>query len=310
MSFQKNKILIIGGPTASGKTEISFKIAKEVNGEIISCDSRQFYKEINIGTDKPPLWMRNEIPHYFVDFLSLKDEFDVFQYKNLVFQKVREIISRNKVPIIVGGSGFYIRTLLRGLFYLPPEFKEKQREIRERLEKETTEDLYEKLKNIDPEIAKKINKNDKYRIKRAIEIYEITGRNMSYWQKQKTDGSLKEIGKIFYFILFRDREEIYKRIKERIEKMFEKGWIDEVIDLKNKSYEKYLRTKAPIGYREILDFLEGKYNFEELKEIIFKRTKDYARKQIIWFKREEGEFINFKDENEVVNKILESFKND
>ncbi len=126
------KIVIIGGPTASGKTEIAFKLAREINGEIISADSRQFYKEINIGTDKPPIWMRNQIPHYFIDFLSLKNQFDVYEYKNLVYEKVKEIISKGKIPIIVGGSGFYIRVLIKGLFPLPSELKEKQKEIRKK----------------------------------------------------------------------------------------------------------------------------------------------------------------------------------
>ncbi|MCM8818390.1 MAG: tRNA (adenosine(37)-N6)-dimethylallyltransferase MiaA [Candidatus Omnitrophica bacterium] len=304
------KILIIGGPTASGKTEISFKIAEEINGEIISCDSRQFYKEINIGTDKPPLWMREKIQHHFIDFLSLKDEFDVYQYQNLVIKKVEEIILKEKIPIIVGGSGFYIRILLKGLFSLPNELKKQQKKIREKLEKEKTENLYERLKIIDPEIAKKIHKNDRYRIKRAIEIYELTGQNMSYWQNKKSQITLKNIGEVLYFILFRDRNQIYERIKQRVDKMFENGWIEEVKKLKEGSFEQYLKFKAPIGYKEILEFLEQKYNFEQLRNLIIKKTKEYARKQIIWFRKEEGIFINFSNEKEAIEKILKGFEND
>ncbi|MCX7917433.1 MAG: tRNA (adenosine(37)-N6)-dimethylallyltransferase MiaA [bacterium] len=310
MEHPKNKILIIGGPTASGKTEISFEIAKKINGEIISCDSRQFYKEINIGTDKPPEWMRKEIPHYFIDFLSLKDEFDVFEYNNLVIKKVNEIILNNKVPIIVGGSGFYVRTLLKGIFYLPLELKEKQKEIREKLEKEKTEDLYEKLKKIDPEIIEKIHPNDRYRIKRAIEVYEVTGKNMTYWRNQKYCKTLNEIGKVLYFILMRERNQIYERIEKRIERMFNNNWIEEVKNLKEYGYEKFLREKGPIGYKEILDFLNGKNDFEEIKKIIIKKTKEYVRKQIIWFRKEEGYFINFLDNEEAIEKILKIYKND
>jgi len=297
------KILIIGGPTASSKTEISFKIAKEINGEIISCDSRQFYKEINIGTDKPPLWMRSEIPHYFIDFLSLKDQFDVYEYKNIVYKKVNEIISKNKIPIIVGGSGFYIRVLIKGLFPLPFELKEKQKEIRKKLENEKTEKLYERLKEIDPIISKKIHPNDRYRIKRVIEIYEITGKNMSFWQSQKPEFTLKNFGDIFYFILFRDRKQIYDRIEKRINKMFENGWIDEVKRLREEGFEEDLKIKAPIGYKEIIEFLNRKYDFEETKKIIINKTKEYARKQIIWFKKEKGIFINFSNEEEAIEKI-------
>ncbi|MFN4226937.1 MAG: tRNA (adenosine(37)-N6)-dimethylallyltransferase MiaA [Candidatus Ratteibacteria bacterium] len=304
-----HKILIIGGPTASGKTQISFNIAEKVNGEIISCDSRQFYKEINIGTDKPSLLMREKIPHYFIDFLSLKEDFDVYQYSSMVFEKVKEIISKEKVPMIVGGSGFYIRVLLNGIFSLSPELKSRQKEIRERLEKIPTDDLYQRLKEIDPIIAQKIHPNDRYRIKRAIEIYELTGKNMTYWRSQKSEKTLKDLGKILYFILMRDRKEIYQRIEERIKKMFENGWIEEVKKLKEESFEKYLNIKAPIGYNEILEFLDNKIGFEELKKIIIKRTKEYARKQFIWFKKEKGIFINFSNEQEAVEKILKIYKN-
>ncbi len=305
-----NKILVIGGPTACGKTQISFEIAKKINGEIISCDSRQFYKEINIGTDKPSLSMREKIPHHFIDFLSLKEEFDVYQFSNMVFEKVKEIISKGKIPIIVGGSGFYIRVLLNGLFSLSPELKIKQKEIREKLEKETSENLYQKLKEIDPVCAEKIHPNDRYRIKRAIEIYELTGKNMTYWRAQKPEKTLKEIGNVIYFILMRDKKEIYQRIEKRIEKMFENGWIEEVRKLKQESFEKYLNIKAPIGYNEILEFLNNEFDFEKLKKIIIKNTKEYARKQFIWFKKEKGIFINFTDEKEAIEKILKIYKND
>jgi tRNA dimethylallyltransferase len=303
------KILIIGGPTASGKTEISFRIAKEINGEIISSDSRQFYKEINIGTDKPPIWMRNQIPHHFIDFLSLKEQFDVYEYKNLVYEKIKEIMLRGKTPIIVGGSGFYIRVLIKGLFPLPSELKEKQKEIRKKIENEKTEKLYEKLKEIDPIISEKIHPNDRYRIIRAIEIYQLTGKNMSFWQNQKPEKTLNDFGKIFYFILMRERNQVYERIEKRIEKMFESGWIDEVKKLREVSFEEDLKFKAPIGYKEIIDYLNGKYSLEETKRIIVKKTKEYARKQIIWFKKEEGIFINFSDDEEALEKIFSILKN-
>lgn len=308
--MNKVKILLIGGPTAVGKSEISIRLAKILNGEIISCDSRQFYIELNIGTDKPSLETRKEIPHHLIDFISLKDEIDVCEYKNIVLEKIKEIIQNGKTPIIVGGSGFYLRTLIKGLFDLPPDLKNKQKEIRKRLENIETEVLYKKLEEIDPKIIKKIHKNDRYRIIRAIEIYELTGKNMSYWQKQNVGPTLRDIGDVYYFILLREKNEIYERIKKRVEKMLENGWINEVIMLKNKNFESYLRKKAPIGYNEILDYLDGRYTFEQLKDTIIKKTKEYARKQIIWFKKEEGIIIKFSNEEECVKKILEYLKND
>jgi tRNA dimethylallyltransferase len=193
--------------------------------------------------------------------------------------------------------------LIKGLFPLSYELKEKQKEIRGKLKIEKTEELYERLKEIDPSVSKKIHPNDRYRIIRAIEIYQITGKNMSFWQNQKPEKTLNDFGKIFYFILMRERNQIYERIEKRIEKMFENGWIDEVKKLREESFENDLKFKAPIGYKEIIDYLDGKYNLEETKKMIVKKTKEYARKQIIWFKKEEGIFINFSTDDEVIKKI-------
>ncbi len=301
----KNKIIIIGGPTATGKTEIGFLIAKRVKGEIISADSRLFYKEITIGTDKPPEWMRKQIPHYFIDIISIKEEFNVYQFSKEAFLTTEEILKKNKIPIIVGGSGLYLRSLTRGLFSIPDELREKQKEVRNELEREKTNVLYEKLKKIDPEILKKIHPSDRRRIRRALEVFYLTGKKMSQLQKEKGEYSIEKLGNIYYFILIRDRGEIYRRVEERIEKMLKYGWEEEVRKLLEKGYKKYLMEKGPIGYKEIIEYIEGKISYNEMVRLIKKKTKDLVRRQITWFKKEDGLWINVENEGKTVEKIME-----
>ncbi len=306
--MQSKKIIIIGGPTACGKSTIAFQIAKKINGEIISADSRQFYKEINIGTDKLPLWMREEIPHHMVDILSLREDFNIYNFSKKVFKIIKEIFQREKIPLIVGGSGLYLRSLIDGIFDIPEELKEKQKEIRELLEKRKTEQLYTELKKVDPEAAKKIHQNDRRRIRRALEVYYLIGKPISLLQKNKPRETLKDYGELFYFILSRPRDILYRKISERVEKMFKEGWIEEVKKLKEKGYEQLLREKGPIGYSEILDFLEGKLDIESTKRLIIKKTKNFARRQLTWFRKEKGIWIEVRNERETVEKIINILK--
>lgn len=302
--IERNKIIIIGGPTATGKTEVAFLLAEKIDGEIISADSRLFYKEITIGTDKPPEWMREKIPHHFIDIISLKENFDVYSFSQNAFSKTKDIFLKGKIPIIVGGSGLYLRSLTKGLFSIPENLREKQKEIRDKLEKEKTHILYEKLKVIDPEISEKIHSGDRRRIRRALEVYYLTGKKMSQWQKEKGE-SIEKLGIVYYFILIREREEIYKRVEKRIEKMLKYGWIEEVKRLLERGFKKYLIEKGPIGYREIIEYLEGKISYEEMVRLIKKKTKSLVRRQITWFKKEDGLWINVENEEETVNRIIE-----
>lgn len=306
---ENKKIIVIGGPTACGKSLIAFLIAKEINGEIISADSRLFYREINIGTDKPPLWMRQEIPHHMIDILSIKEDFNIYNFSKMVFNLTEEILKKGKIPLIVGGSGLYLRSLINGIFEISEKSKEKQKEIREFLERKDTEQLYEELKKIDPEAAGRIHPNDRRRIRRAVEVYYLTGRPISLMQKDKPEKTLRDFGEIFYFILSRPREILYRRITERIERMLKEGWIEEVKRLKENGYEKLLREKAPIGYSEILDFLDGKIDKDRMKNLIIKKTKGLARRQLTWFRKENGIWIEVKDEEETAKKIIDILKN-
>lgn len=284
------KVLVIGGPTGIGKSAVAYEVAKKINGEIISADSRQFYREINIGTDKVPMGMRNEVPHHLIDFLSLKDDFDVYGFAKLAHEKIDEIRSRGRIPVLVGGSGLYLRSLVTGIFTVPEGNRERQQEIRRQLEERTTEALYRELLRVDPALEPRIHENDRKRIRRALEVFYQTGKKMSFWQKQKPDTVLNE-NERQYFILYRNREEMYERIEQRVDKMFEDGWVEEVEQLKKKSYSAHLREKAPIGYVEIMDYLDGMCGKDELKSLIKQKTRNFARKQLTWFLRENGTWL-------------------
>lgn len=302
------RLITIGGPTGIGKSFVAYNVALKIGGEIISADSMQFYREINIGTDKVPLWMREKVPHHFIDFLSLSDDFDVYQFIKLATEKIDEISKRGRIPIVVGGSGLYLRALLKGVFHLPEGLKEKQIEIRDSLEREQTETLYQQLQKVDPLLAKVLHPNDRKRIRRAVEVYLLTGKPISLWQKERSSPITEDMD-IYYYILTRKRDEMYNRIGQRVEKMFENGWVEEVKDLKAKGYAEYLKVKAPIGYKEILEYLEGRYNMDELKEVIKKKTRNLARRQLTWFRKEGGMWIEIEGEGEkCVEEIIKTFK--
>lgn len=303
----ERKILIMGGPTGIGKSAVAYSVAKKIRGEIISADSRQFYREINIGTDKVPLSMRRDIPHHLVDFLSIKDGFDVYRFIKIVREKIQAIQGRDRVVIIVGGSGLYLRSLMKGIFSIPDENREKQHEVRRVLEEKTTEVLYGELSKVDPVLKNAVHPNDRKRIRRALEMYYLTGKPMSYWQKQEPENALGESEKL-YFILARDRKEMYERIERRVDKMFEDGWVDEVVKLKECGYAAYLREKAPIGYVEILNYLDGRCTIEELKSSIKQKTRNFAKKQITWFRKENGIWLQLSDDGkESAEKIIREF---
>ncbi len=301
----RNCIVVIGGPTGTGKTDVAFALAKKAGGEIISADSRQFYRELDIGTDKVPLTMRREIPHHLIDFLSLTETFNIYDFAERSFRLVKEIQGRGALPVIVGGSGLYLRALLKGIFHLPDTAKARQPSVRSDLEQQTTGDLYQELRAVDPVTAEHLHPNDRRRIRRALEVFHLTGVPMHAMQQQKNPFSLHEAGAVRYFILTRPREILYRRVEERIERMFALGWVEEVIRLKAAGLETALRAKAPIGYHEILDHLAGEYDLAAAKELIKKNTRNFAKRQLTWFRREPGEWLEILEGNEIpITRVL------
>lgn len=231
---QKEKVIVICGPTASGKTALSIELAKKINGEIVSADSMQIYKDMNIGTAKPTKEEMQGIKHYLIDFVSPDERYSVADYKKDAKKAIREIIKKGKTPIVVGGTGLYVDSLIYEIEYPEIEFDEKYREkLEKRVDEEGLDKLYEEAKKIDEKAIEKISKNDKKRILRILEIYHATGKNKT---EQEIESRKKEVEFDYHvFAINWDREKLYQRIEKRVDIMIKQGLIDEVKNI----YQKY-----------------------------------------------------------------------
>ena len=281
--MKKEKVIVICGPTASGKTALSIELAKQINGEIISCDSMQIYKEMDIGTAKPTKEEMGEIQHYLLDFVSPDERYSVADYKKDAKEKIKEILKKGKVPIIVGGTGLYIDSLIYEIEYANIEFDEKYRdELEKEVEEKGLENLYEKAKKVDPEAIEKISKNDKKRILRILEIYHATGKNKT---EQEKESRKKEVEYDYYvYALNWDRQVLYERINKRVDIMIEQGLIEEVKKIYTK-YDKFPTAMQGLGYKEVVEYLEEKCTKEEMIDKIKQETRRYAKRQLTWFRK-------------------------
>lgn len=277
----KSRVIAIVGSTASGKTDLSLRIAEKIKGEIISADSRQIYRGLDIGTAKPSKEVRAKIPHHFIDILDPDEDYSAGEYGQEARKKINELLSNGRVPIIVGGSGLYIKALVDGLFEGPA----KNKEIREQLEDEAKrygkEMLYEKLKKIDPISASRMDFTKLRRIIRALEVYYITGKPIS--ELHSSQQTRPEFDVVQYGIEW-DRNILYERINKRVDAMFEKGLVDEVKTLKENGYSPALNSLNTVGYKEVFDMLEGKLNEKDARELIKRNTRRYAKRQLTWFR--------------------------
>lgn len=301
-----DNVIVILGPTASGKTKISIELAAQINGEIISADSMQVYKYMDIGTAKPDEDERRGIKHYLIDEITPDEEFSVAKYKELASGYIMKIISEGKIPVVAGGTGLYISSLIENI-----EFSETicDWELRESLQKEAREKgneyLHNKLKKIDPVAAEKIHMNNVKRVIRAIEVYTHTKKPISLHQEE----SKKNPPEYNYIVfgLTMDREKLYDRINKRVDLMLEKGLVGEVENLIKLGYDKSAIAMQAIGYKEILAYLAGEISYEEAVYIIKRDTRHYAKRQMTWFKRMDNViWINvdeFDNEREIIKNI-------
>ena len=279
----KPKVIVICGPTASGKTALSIELAKKINGEIVSCDSMQIYKDMDIGTAKPTIEEMQGIKHYMLDFVSPDERYSVADYKKQAKQAIREIIEKGKVPIVVGGTGLYVDSLIYELEYQDIEFDEKYRkQLEERSKKEGLEVLYNEAKKIDPEAITKISPNDKKRILRILEIYNATGKNKTEQEKESRKNEVEFDYKVY--AISWDREKLYDRINQRVDIMIDQGLIEEVQKIYSK-YNKFPTAMQGLGYKEVLEYLEGKCNKQEMIDKIKQETRRYAKRQLTWFRK-------------------------
>jgi len=268
--------ILIFGPTASGKTDLSIDLALKVSGEIISADSMQVYRFMDIGTAKPSKEQMTTVPHYLIDIVAPDEDWNVSSFIDNTERLIPDIKKKGKIPVIVGGTGLYLNALING-FSFP--IAEKDEALRNKLSSKSAEELYAQLCRIDPGSAKKINANDKKRMIRAIEVFESTGTPISKMQKSKKDNRLR------LFCINIEREALYKRINDRVDGMIKKGLVDEVRSLLNKGYSKELNSMQALGYKETVQFLEGKISLDEAVELIKRKTRNFAKRQLSWFRR-------------------------
>ncbi|SNR58791.1 tRNA (adenosine(37)-N6)-dimethylallyltransferase MiaA [Desulfurobacterium atlanticum] len=293
-------VVILTGPTATGKTDFSIKLAKEIDAEIISADSMQVYKELDIGTDKISYEGMKGIPHHLIDIVPPDRPFSVADFVREADKAIKEIRERGKIPLVVGGTGFYIRSLIYGLPELPP----KDENLRKELEKIPSEKLYDELKRVDPLYASRISPEDRKRIIRAIEVYKLTGKPLSSFKEPDTP-RYRFVG----YFLYRNRDELYKRIENRVDSQIKRGLVEEAKKLL--SYGREITAFQALGYKEMLPYIEGEVSLEEVVRVLKRRTKQFAKRQFTWFRKEKGfKWLNMSQipEEDIINMIKEDIK--
>ena len=296
-------LIVLTGPTAVGKTSLSIALAKAVDGEIISADSMQVYKYMNIGTAKITEEEKCGIPHFLIDELEPDEEFNVTIFKNKVMGYIEDIKSRGKVPIIVGGTCFYIQSVIYDINFNEygddSNVRKKYEAMAETLGKS---ELHKKLALVDREYADSVSYNNVKKVVRALTFFEMTGEKLSEHNKRERERSSPF--DFAYFVLTMDRKKLYERIDKRVDLMFDMGLVKEVKALMAKGYDKSLVSMQGIGYKEVIDYLSGKTSLEECIDIIKRDTRHFAKRQLTWFKREKVVTYIDKDEFDAEDKCL------
>lgn len=307
----KKKLLILTGPTAVGKTSLSIRLAKEIGGEIISADSMQIYKHMDIGSAKIMPEEMEGVPHHLIDVLEPDEEFNVFCFQKMAKEAMEGIYRRGHIPIVAGGTGFYIQALLYDIDFTR---QEDQGSIRQRLEdtarEKGSEFLHRQLEKVDPVSAAAIHPNNRKRLIRALEFYELSGTPISEHNQEQREKEAAYAHR--YFVLNEDREQLYRKIDQRVDAMVEKGLVEEVRKLKEMGYQRELVSMQGLGYKEILAYLDGECTLEEAVFLIKRDTRHFAKRQLTWFRRERDViWIDKKDfaydSNKILNYMIKEF---
>lgn len=306
----KKDLFILAGPTAVGKTAISINLAKNLKGEIVSADSMQIYKYMNIGSAKIKEDEKEGIPHHVIDFVEPSQEFSVVEFKNEATRAIDEITSNSKLPLLVGGTGFYIDSLIFNYDFANAYKDEAYREHLKALALEKgNEYVHSLLKDIDKESYNKLYPNDLKRVIRALEVYKLTGKTISDYNAEQDIYNIPY--NVYYFVLTMDRAKLYDRINRRVDIMIEEGLINEVIKLKNMGLTADMQSMKGIGYKEILYYLDGKITLDEAVEMIKKGSRNYAKRQLTWFRKDKRviwiDKDTYNDDGEVSKAIINRF---
>jgi len=299
-------IIVIAGPTAVGKTAISIKLAKRIQGQIVSCDSMQLYKHMDIGSAKPTKEQLEMVPHHLINAIDPKESFSVVRYQQLAKEAINLIFDQNHTPIITGGTGLYLNSLLYDMDFGANQGDLKYRDSLFEIAKNQGNDaLFDRLKEMDPKAAERIHPNNVKRVVRAMEAIQFNGTGLSDFAS--VDSKTKDYDAILIG-LTRDRSELYQRIEERVDQLMAQGLLDEVELLKNMGFTSRDIAMKGIGYKELLDYLEGDYDLQMAIELIKKNTRHYAKRQMTWFKRyQEMQWFNLSEdqtEEQSMEKIM------
>lgn len=304
----KQKLIVVAGPTASGKTGLAIEIAKAINGEIVGADSMQIYKYMDIGAAKPTLAERSEAVHHMIDFLEPDAEYSVADYTECAHKVIEEIASRGKMPVICGGTGLYINSVVDDVTFGEIDTDYQMRvELEELAKKEGSEKLLEILSEFDEESAKKLHPNNLRRIIRAIEFYRVTGVPISEHQRMTKERDSRY--EPLMMCVNWDRKVLYERINKRVDIMLEEGLLDEVKSLVEKGYTKALNSMKGIGYKEVIDYFNGELQYDEMVELIKQSSRRYAKRQLTWFRRDERiHWLNSENMLEEALELVREFK--
>ena len=308
----KKPLIVLTGPTAVGKTSLSIALARAVEGEIISADSMQVYKHMDIGSAKIKKEEIEGIPHYLIDVLEPDEEFHVVRFQEMAKEAMKEIYSKGKIPILTGGTGFYIQAVVKDIDFSQDTEKSSVRERLENLAQEKGgEYLHELLAQRDPESAEKIHPNNIKRVIRALEYYELTGEKISLHNER--EGEKVSPYNTAYFVLNDHRERLYERIDRRVDQMLDEGLVEEVRRLAQMGYTRDMVSMQGLGYKEILAYLEGEYSLEEAVYVLKRDTRHFAKRQLTWFRREKDVIWVKKpdfdyDDKKILEYILENCK--
>jgi tRNA dimethylallyltransferase len=301
-----NNVIVIVGPTASGKTALSIKLAKEINGSIISADSMQVYKYMDIGTAKPTKEEMSGVDHYLIDEISPDQEFSVAKFKEKALCYIEKIIDNGKIPIVVGGTGLYINSLIYNIEFSKTQVDwEYREELKNNVLKNGEGYIYNQLMEVDKQSAEKINPNDTKRVIRALEIYKTTGKTMTFHNEKSRLYPSKYSFKLFGLNM--QRQSLYKRIEERVDNMIKQGLLEEVKKIEELGYDEKRIPMQALGYKEIIKYLKGENTLEESIEIIKRDSRRYAKRQLTWFRRIEN-IKWFQSDEEDYEEIIKKIK--
>jgi tRNA dimethylallyltransferase len=282
--MQNFPLIILVGPTGVGKSELAISLALNYQMEIVSADSLQVYRYLDIGTAKTPLEERKKVKHHLIDIVNPDEEFSAVQFMEMAREVIDSLIRQRRSVLVVGGTGLYIKALTRGIFKGPGADGDLRMTIKKEAQELGREHLFQKLKEIDPESASRIHPNDTYRIMRALEVYYLTQKTMSSFQSSH---AFRESPYHYFKIgLERERKELYQRIEERVEKMIENGLVEEVQGILRKGYNPQLKPLQSLGYRQIIRYLQDECGLDEAIQLIKRDTKRYAKRQLTWFKND------------------------